>query len=134
MGIPKESEASIDLPVSTDVAWRLLGRAAGVDETAPGMTWQLENTEVAIDSSTPGEAAGGLGTWNGIEWRVSAHLVPRGARKTLLVLTADPDAERHGPLGEMRASASHRHARRDLEALAAAVGRLVEEQVADVGP
>ena len=133
MAIPKESEASIDLPVSTDVAWRLLGTAAGVDETAPGATWHLEHTDVVIDSATPGEGAGGLGGWDGLEYRVSVHLVPRGAQQTLIVLTADPDVEQHGPIAELRAGASHRRARRDLESLAAAVGRLVEDGGAGVG-
>jgi hypothetical protein len=133
MGIPKESEASIDLPVSTDVAWRLLGAAAGADVTEPGTIWQLEHSRVAVDAATPGEGAGGLGAWDGIEYRVSAHLVPRGAEQTLLVLTADPGVEQHGPLGEMKSSASHRHARRDLATLAAAVGRLAEGDDADAG-
>lgn len=126
MGVPKETESSIDLPVSTAVAWRALTRAAGADETVPGTTWHLENADVAIDSATAGEGAGGFATWNGIDYRVAAHLVPRGFGKTLLLLTADPGVEQHGLRGDAHASVSHRHARRDLEALAQAVGDAVE--------
>ena len=122
MGVPKETESSIDLPVSKDVAWEALTRAAGAAMTLPGTTWHLEHADVAIDSATPGEGAGGLGRWYGIDYRVAAHLVPQGAGRTLLLLTADPGVEQSGLGGEVRVSASHRHARRDLEALAAATG------------
>jgi len=125
MGVPKETESSIDLPVSTAVAWQALTRAAGVEATAPGATWHLEHAEVAIDSATPGEGAGGSASWDGVDYRGAAHLVPQGARGTLLLLTADPGVEQHGLRGEVRASASHKHARRDLEALAAATGAQV---------
>lgn len=126
MGVPKETESSIDLPVAKDVAWRALTKAAGADETRPGTTWHLEHSDVAIDSATPGEGAGGSGSWNGVDYRVAAHLVPQGAGRTLLLLTADPGVEQHGLAAEVHVSASHRHARQALEALAAATGRLIE--------
>jgi hypothetical protein len=131
MGVPKETESSIDLPVSTAVAWQALARAARADETRPGATWHLGRTDVAIDSATPGEGAGGSGSWNGVDYRVAAHLVPQGVGRTLLLLTADPGVEQHGLLGDVHVSASHRHARRDLEALAAATGAQVEAGLAD---
>jgi hypothetical protein len=125
MGVPKETESSIDLPVDKDVAWRALTRAAGADETAPGATWHLEHADVSIDSATAGEGAGGSGTWNGVDYRVAAHLIPQGAGRTLLLLTADPGVEQHGLRADVKVSASHKHARRDLEALAAAVGKQI---------
>ena len=120
MGVPKETESSIVLPVSPAGAWRALTRAAGADETIPGATWHLEHADVAIDTATPGEGAGGSGSWDGVDYRVAAHLVPQGTGRTLLLLTADPGVEQHDVRGQIRGSSSHKHARRDLEALAAA--------------
>ncbi|MEZ0448060.1 hypothetical protein [Cellulomonas sp. ICMP 17802] len=122
--IPKETAASIELPVSTDVAWRALTTVAatGPDQDA---VWHFEHTDVVLDAVTPAEAADGSGRWEGVDFRVAAHLVPMGARRTLLVLTADATTEPHGVGATAHASASHRRARRDLEAMALAVGTQV---------
>ncbi|KQY47936.1 hypothetical protein [Cellulomonas sp. Root137] len=123
MGVPKETSASIEIPVNPDLAWRALTTAAGAPTEPP--VWHLEHAAVTLDTFSPAEAAGGYGAWNGVEYRVSAHLVPRGARQTLVVLTAESDLEPHGIAGAARAARSRRQVRRDLEALAAAVGEQV---------
>ncbi|WP_421732729.1 hypothetical protein [Cellulomonas sp.] len=99
--------------------------ARGTDQ--PPAVWHFEHADVTLDSTSPGEAARGTGSWHGIDYRVSAHLVPRSARETLVVLTADPESEPLGIRGTARVWASHRQARRDLESMAAALGTQVAE-------
>ena len=50
------------------------------------------------------------------------HLVPGGADQTLVLFTAEATEEPHGVRSTAHASAAHRHARQDLEAMASAVG------------
>ncbi len=105
--------------------------ARGTDQSTA--VWHFEHADVALDSTSPGEAARGTGSWHGIVYRVSAHLVPRGARETLVVLTADPESEPLGIRGTGRVWASHRQARRDLEAMAEALGVQVAEWTSTPG-
>ena len=120
--IPRETSASIELPVAPADAWRALAGAGNL--TAEGVL-HLEHADVALDSVTPGEAAGGDAHWDGLDFRVAVHLVPRGADQTLLLLTAEGTEEPHGLRSTAHASAAHRRARQDLEALAVAVGRQI---------
>ncbi|GEL99316.1 hypothetical protein [Cellulomonas terrae] len=122
--IPKETSASIELPVPRDDAWRaLVGAAGGQDRL-----WRFEHTDVVLDAVTPGEAAGGDGRWEDLDFRVAVHLVPMGADRTLVLFTAEATEEPHGVRSTAHASAAHRRARRDLEAMALAVGQQVSER------
>lgn len=123
MGVPKETSASIEIPVNPEVAWRALTTAAGAATDAT--VWHLAHADVTLDTLSPAEAASGYGAWNDVDYRVSAHLIPRGARETVVVLTAESDVELRGIAGAARAARSRRQTRRDLEALAAAVGEQV---------
>jgi hypothetical protein len=120
--IPRETSASIELPVARDDAWRALAGAARL--TAEGVL-HFEHTDVVLDSMTPGEAAGGDAHWEGLDFRVAVHLVPRGADQTLVLFTAEATEEPHGVRSTAHASAAHRHARQDLEAMALAVGEQI---------
>ena len=120
--IPRETSASIELPVAKDDAWRALAAASSL--TAEGVL-HFEHTDVVLDSVTPGEAAGGDGHWEGLDFRVAVHLVPRGADRTLMLFTAEATEEPHGVRSTAHASAAHRHARQDLEAMALAVGEQI---------
>ncbi|WP_421740511.1 hypothetical protein [Cellulomonas sp.] len=132
MGVPKQTAASIEVPADPRLAWRALTTVArGTDQSTA--VWHFEHADVALDSTSPGEAARGTGSWHGIVYRVSAHLVPRGARETLVVLTADPESEPLGIRGTGRVWASHRQARRDLEAMAEALGVQVAEWTSTPG-
>jgi hypothetical protein len=117
--IPRETSASIELPVARDDAWRAFAGAASL--TAEGVL-HFEHTDVVLDSVTPGEAAGGDAHWEGLDFRVAVHLVPRGADRTLVLFTAEATEEPHGVRSTAHASAAHRHVRQDLEAMARAVG------------
>lgn len=124
--IPRETSASIELPVPVGDAWLALTAAAGDDGTG---VWHFEHADVALDPViTPGEGAGGSGRWEEIDFRVAVHLVPRGAAGTLLLITAEATEEPHGVRSTAHASAAHRRARHDLEAMALAVGRHVTER------
>ena len=120
--IPRETSASIELPVARDDAWRALAGAASL--TAEGVL-HFEHTDDVLDSVTPGEAAGGDGHWEGLDFRVAVHLVPMGADRTLVLFTAEATEEPHGVRSTAHASAAHRHARQDLEAMALAVGEQI---------
>ena len=117
--IPRETSASIELPVGRDDAWRALAGAASL--TAEGVL-HFEHADVVLDSVTAGEAAGGDARWEGLDFRVAVHLVPRGADQTLVLFTAEATEEPHGVRSTAHASAAHRHVRQDLEAMASAVG------------
>ncbi|KQR07676.1 hypothetical protein [Cellulomonas sp. Leaf334] len=121
--IPKETSASIELPVAADAAWLALTRAAGGQDHL----FRFEHTDVVLDSVTPGEAAGGDGRWEELDFRVAVHLVPMGAERTLVLFTAEATQEPHGVRSTAHASAAHRRARRDLEAMALAVGQQVTD-------
>ncbi|WP_456786985.1 hypothetical protein [Cellulomonas sp. P5_C5] len=123
--IPKETSASIELPVAKDAAWRALSAAAGATEVDGATVWHFGHTDVALDSATAGEAAGGSGRWEQLDFRIAAHLVPMGAERTLVLLTAEALEEPHGVRSTAHASAAHRRARHDLEAMALAVGQQV---------
>ena len=126
--IPRETSASIELPVPVGEAWRALTTAAGGTGEDAGDVWHFEHTDVVLDPAiTPGEGAGGSGRWEDLEFRVAVHLVPRGADGTLLLFTAEATEEPHGVRSTAHASAAHRRARHDLEAMAEAVGTLVSE-------
>jgi len=125
--LPRETSASIELPVPRDVAWQALARAAGLPVEGENQVLHFEHSDVVLDSVTAGEAAGGWGRWEELEFRVAAHLVPLGADRTLLLLTAEAVEEPHGLRSTAHASAAHRHARQDLEAMAVAVGRQITE-------
>ncbi|MFS0698403.1 hypothetical protein AB6N24_00355 [Cellulomonas sp. 179-A 4D5 NHS] len=127
--IPKQTAASVELPASTSVVWRVL---TSVVEGDQGEVWHLEHTDVSLDVVAPGEAADGSARWEGLDFRVAVHLVPMATGGTLLLLTADPVAEAHGVRATAHASASHRLARHDLEKVALAVGRKIAEL--DDGP
>ena len=123
--IPRETSASIELPVAREDAWLALADAASLTMEGEDQVLHFEHTDVVLDSVTAGEAAGGSGRWEGLEFRVAAHLVPMGADRTLLLLTAEAVEEPHGLRSTAHASAAHRHARQDLEAMALAVGGLI---------
>lgn len=122
--IPRETSASIELPVGVGAAWQALTTAAGGDERV----WRFEHTDVVLDAVTPAEAAGGAGQWEELDFRVAVHLVPMGADRTLVLFTAEAVQEPRGVRSTAHASAAHRHARQDLEAMALAVARLVTER------
>ena len=105
--MPRETSASIELPVPVDDAWLALTAAAG----GAGRCWHFEHADVVLDSVTPGEAAGGSGRWEHLDFRVAVHLVPRGADSTLLLFTAEATEEPHGVRSTAHASAAHRRAR-----------------------
>ena len=123
--IPRETSASIELPVAKDDAWRALASAARLATDGPDQVLHFEHTDVVLDSVTAGEAAGGDGHWEGLDFRVAVHLVPMGADRTLVLFTAEATEEPHGVRSTAHASAAHRHARQDLEAMALAVGTQV---------
>ena len=123
--IPRETSASIELPVARDDAWRALTEAASLTSEGRHQVLHFQHTDVVLDSVTPGEAAGGDGHWEGLDFRVAVHLVPRGADQTLVLFTAEATEEPHGVRSTAHASAAHRHARQDLEAMALAVGEQI---------
>lgn len=125
--IPRESSASIELPVPAADAWVALTSAAAVPTEGTSRVWRFEHSDVVLDSVTPGEAAGGDGSWEDLDFRVAVHLVPRGTDRTLVVFTAEATEEPHGVRSTAHASAAHRRARHDLEAMALAVGRQVSD-------
>jgi hypothetical protein len=123
--LPRETSASIELPVGKEAAWSALASAARLAAEGQQPVLHFEHTDVVLDSVTPGEAAGGDGHWEGLDFRVAVHLVPRGADQTLVLFTAEATEEPHGVRSTAHASAAHRHARQDLEAMALAVGQQV---------
>ncbi|GEK22612.1 hypothetical protein [Cellulomonas xylanilytica] len=126
--IPRETSASIELPVPVGEAWQALAAAAREDGTG---AWHFEHADVVLDPViTPGEAAGGSARWGEVDFRVAVHLVPRGDGGSLVLFTAEASEEPHGVRSTAHASAAHRKARHDLEAMAEAVGRRVTNPTA----
>lgn len=93
--------------------------------------WRFEHADVALDSAVAGKGASGSGRWVGIDYQVSAHLLPRGESGTLLILAADPHTAFGSYGGGVRDFRSRRRARADLETMAQAVGAWVVARAKD---
>lgn len=106
-----------------DTVWGALVRPAteqlGTDVIA------LPTQDVALRREAPGDGAAGPAVWDGVRYRLSAHLVGAG-EATTLVLSARRRLEPRGRRDGTRFARSRRHARRDLrrvvDAVASAVG------------
>jgi len=131
MGVPKETAASIELPVTPDLAWQGLMEVAGAAAAQENVVWHFGHADVSLDSVVAGEGAAGTGRWVGIDYQVSAHLVPRGRSDTLLMLAADANTAFGSYGGGVRDFRSRRRARADLEAMAQAVGAWVIARTTD---
>jgi len=95
---------------------------AGAAAAQANVVWRFEHADVALDSVVAGKGASGTGRWVGIDYQVSAHLVPRGGGHTLLILAAAADTAFGSYGGGFRDFRSRRRARADLDAMAQAVG------------
>ena len=119
---------SIEMDVPPHVAWealQLLTRSPTESPHKHALTWHFMHADVAMRSALQAEGASGSTQWDGVEFRVSAHLVPTGDRGTLLVLTAAPNGASRGPSAAAHVGPALRHARGDLRALAEAVAEQV---------
>lgn len=84
----------------------------------------LPGQAVALRREAPGAGAAGRAVWDGVRYRLSAHLVGSGAGTTL-VLSARRRLEPGGPRDATRFARARRHARRDLRQLVDVVATAV---------
>lgn len=119
-----DAATSIEIDAPPRITWaalQSLARSTAGSPRGATLTWHFTHADVAINAVLPAEGASGSGRWDGVDFRVCAHLVPQGAQVTLLVLTAAPSAACRGTSAPTHVRSALRHARGDLRALAEAV-------------
>ncbi|NKY37975.1 hypothetical protein [Cellulomonas septica] len=119
---------SVELAAPPATAWDAVartGRATVAGNRRPRRL-RLSTADMTVEVFVPDEDAIGTAVWDGQEFRVSVHLVPRATGRSLLILTAAPMRESLHVFGDSHSRRAHRLAHTALRAFADAVAHDAE--------
>lgn len=119
---------SVELAAPPATAWDAVARTGRATVAGNGRPrrLRLSTADMTVEVFVPDEDAIGTAVWDGQQFRVAVHLVPRDTARTLLILTAAPVRDSLHVFGDSHARRAHRLAHTALREFADAVAQEAE--------
>jgi hypothetical protein len=114
--VPSDVEVTAEVTASRAVVWKALFDPGGSVSQPPSL--RMGDTVVHVDMVDAPAGLTGSAMWDGFAHRLVIHLVDDGGAATLVLVTAEAQADEPSPFGVRTAVAQHharRDARRDIE-------------------
>jgi hypothetical protein len=114
--VPSDVEVTGDVSAPRAVVWEALFDLVGRGSHPPSL--RMGDTVVHVDMVDPPAGLTGTAVWDGFAHRLAVHLVDNGGAATLVLVTAEAQADEPSRFGVRTAVAQHharRDARRDIE-------------------